>query len=275
MTSQSSVKANLSNVLKTIAPEYYWQRKINYIKNNLKEVEMKLLPVLADKDQISIDVGAATGSFLVNLSYNSKHVIGFEPIPDNIRLLNQMIRYSNLHATVEPIALSNDNGIALLKMLENDFGRSTIEATNELSDNNNSKKTTTEVIIKKLDDYAYENIGFIKIDVEGHEVSVLEGAINTIINNRPRFLIEVEERHKPNALEDVNGIMNQYNYSGFFILNREIISLSEFNLNEYQNSNNIGDYTDNYQRKGIYINNFIFLPNEESDLILKEALNYL
>ncbi len=275
MELEFAIRNEISEIFRKTLPKYYWRRKLNYFKNNFSEIEMSLLPILTKKDKTSLDIGAASGSFLVNLLDTSNIVIGFEPIPENVNLLNEMISYSKINATIESVALSDKTGTAILNMIENDLGRSTIEATNVLKDNNGSNKTEIKVSTKKLDDFDYNNIGFIKIDVEGHELAVLKGSENTILKNMPNFLIEIEERHKPNALEDVNEIMNQYNYSGYFILNREIISISEFDINEYQNSNNIGDYTDNYQRKGIYINNFIFLPNEESDLILKEALNYL
>jgi hypothetical protein len=42
-----------------------------------------------------------------------------------------------------------------------------------------------------LDDLKLENVGFVKIDVEGHEAEVLRGAANIITRDRPNFLIEV------------------------------------------------------------------------------------
>lgn len=275
MSIETTIRSNLSNLLKTISPEYYWNRKVSYIKQNPGEVEMKLLPALIDNDKVSIDIGAATGSFLVHLADYSKKVIGFEPLPGNVQKLNEMIHYTAMNAVIEPFALSSKSGSSILKMLENDPGRSTIEEKNDLQDKHNSIKKTIDIKVKKLDDYGYADIGFIKIDVEGHELSVLEGSADTIINNKPSFLIEVEERHKPEALEDVNHFLTQFDYSGYFILERDIIPVTEFDLDKYQNSNNIGDYTDNYLRKGIYINNFIFLPNESSHLILNKVMEYL
>ena len=49
---------------------------------------------------------------------------------------------------------------------------------------------------RRLDDFGLEPVGVIKIDAEGHELTVLQGARALIERDRPSFLIEAEERHK-------------------------------------------------------------------------------
>lgn len=271
---QNTIRSNVSKMLRAFSPEYYWQRKIKYIRNNLREIEMNLLPILADKKKASIDIGAAIGSYLANLCIYSKNVIGFEPIPENISKLNEMIYYLDMNAEIEPYALSNKKGFTSLKMIKNDFGRSTIEPLNNLQDDN-SNKMSIEVELKKLDDYNLQNIGFIKIDVEGHELSVLEGAETTIKNNRPNLLVEIEERHKYDSINSVKNWLCKFDYSGYFIKDRNIELISEFDINTYQNHKNIGDQNDNYKRTGIYINNFFFLPVESAENTISEARKHL
>ena len=48
-----------------------------------------------------------------------------------------------------------------------------------------------EVIIKKLDSFNYNNIGFIKIDVEGYEPRVLQGAKETVERCNPVICCEI------------------------------------------------------------------------------------
>jgi hypothetical protein len=40
-----------------------------------------------------------------------------------------------------------------------------------------------------------EKVGFVKADVEGAELGVLDGAHETLLTHRPPLLLEIEERH--------------------------------------------------------------------------------
>ena len=56
---------------------------------------------------------------------------------------------------------------------------------------------------RTLDSFSFHNVGFIKIDIEGHELAVISGARNTIEQSRPAFLIECEERNTPGGLNEL------------------------------------------------------------------------
>lgn len=262
----------LNKTAKEIVPGMYWRRKVNYFKHNFEEVELHLLPFLANPQKTSLDIGAAGGLFIMHLVDVSKDCIAFEPIPNAAADLRSMIKSVGAkNASVENIALSDKDGEAILRMLVKDPGRSTIEEANVLEDEEATEKTGVKVSIKKLDDYNFKNIGFIKIDVEGHEMAVLHGAEETIKNNLPSFLIEIEDRHKENAVRDVPAFLKQFGYEAFFILDGKIKPLSEFNKAVHQNSNNIGTWKDNYERKGVYINNFIFIQSGDVSTFLSKT----
>jgi FkbM family methyltransferase len=271
-----SVKTTLINTLKSVSPNIYWKLKANQFKNACDEVETKLLPLLCKKNKTALDIGAAGGIYMVKMQHLSANVICFEPIQENINNLKTLINAVKANATIEGIALSDKSGVAKLKMIINDLGRSTIEEENILEDKNGSAETFLSVPIKKLDDYNYNNIGFIKIDVEGHELGVLMGAKETIKNNRPNLLVEIEDRHKKNALLNVPAFLQAFDYMAFFIENNELKLMKDFDQAIHQDANNIGDYTNGYLRKGVYINNFIFIPVEVVDgfiLASKKLLN--
>ena len=258
------IKKFLSNQLLKVSPKIYWKRKVNYFKNNFSEVEMNLLPFLCNNQKISLDIGAAIGVYTVNMSTYSKSVIAFEPIPKNIETIQRMISATKVNASIESLALSNKSGFSTMKMIDGDSGLSTIEGANNFSTSPIKENQSLNVVTKKLDDFNYSNIGFIKLDVEGHEISVIEGAIKTLKNNHPNLLIEIEERHKKNAINEMYLLLNSIGYDCFFILNKKIKSFSTFDISQYQNIDNIGSSADNYLRKGVYINNFIFIHSNST-----------
>lgn len=59
------------------------------------------------------------------------------------------------------------------------------------------------VTLARLDDFAFDDVDFIKIDVEGHEEKVIVGGWKTIAAYRPLLLVELEERHNPGCVRRV------------------------------------------------------------------------
>jgi hypothetical protein len=79
----------------------------------------------------------------------------------------------------------------------------------------------------RLDDYALDRVGFIKIDVEGHELAVLKGAEATIRGSMPSLLVEIEERHSLCGIQNVTAFLTGLRYEGFFVLKAENCSTIE------------------------------------------------
>ncbi|MBT4038402.1 MAG: FkbM family methyltransferase [Rhodospirillales bacterium] len=57
--------------------------------------------------------------------------------------------------------------------------------------------------MRRLDDMGLSDIGFIKLDVEGFEMAVLNSANETIARDRPTMLIEIEKRHTGRPLAEM------------------------------------------------------------------------
>ena len=49
------------------------------------------------------------------------------------------------------------------------------------------------MLFKKLDAFNFDNVDLIKIDAEGYELPVLEGAKETILHNKPWIQIEANK----------------------------------------------------------------------------------
>lgn len=255
-------KAILRSVWRWIAPQSFWRRKLRKLKAAGHEPEVSLLPILNNKTKTAIDVGAAGGVFSAHLLPNALSVIAFEPRPRQARELAVMASSLSLPIQVEAVALSDQVGTAQLRMLLQDIGRSTIEVRNELDDPDGSPSQVLDVPTVTLDSYAFDNVGFIKIDVEGHELSVLKGAQKTIEQSRCNLLIEAEERHVTNATTDLFDWCEENEYAGFFLLDGQLMPISLFQPDIHQDANNIAGWASGWKRTGLYINNFILIPEE-------------
>jgi methyltransferase FkbM-like protein len=123
-----------------------------------------------------------------------------------------------------------------------------------------------EVPMATLDSVYDGQVGFIKIDVEGHEQAVLDGAVQTIRRCRPRLLVEIDERLSPGGLERAKAYFKDLDYRGYFVQAGHIEPMSLFSPEHLQNPADLPDLTaplQQRQRFGRYIYNFIFLPRHE------------
>lgn len=126
-----------------------------------------------------VDIGANVGNhtFYFSKVCNAKIVYAFEPIEVNFLLCKK----NNPEAHIHQVALSNYIGRCTLNNTQPwNSGTSYIQ---DIEGGDNEVKT--------LDSYGYDNITFIKIDVEGAEVEVLKGAKQTIAKSQPDLLVEV------------------------------------------------------------------------------------
>ncbi len=205
-----------------------------------------MLPQLCHRSKVSIDVGASLGTYTMHLLCYSKGCMAFEVRPQQAEALRTLFRGSPV--VVEAVGLSNRDGIAELRMTVDDLGRSTLHRDNTLESVGTIE--TIRVPIRTLDSYDLSNVGFIKIDVEGHELDVLRGAEATLRRNRPNLLIEVEDRHATDAVRRVTDHLRERGYAGSFLFDGALVPMESFVASRHQR---IGSSP--------YINNFIFKPH--------------
>jgi len=192
------------------------------------------------------------------LGFSSK-VVAFDPRPEAALYLRDFFRTSLV--SVEEVALSDFDGEIALRIPAGGPKLATIEERNTLQ----SAPPATSVTVKarRLDSYKFTSVGFIKIDVEGHEAAVLRGATATIEADRPRVMVEIEERHNPGSIQSVSRWFADRDYNGFFLLEDKIVPISRFSPVEHQNPASLPGHN---KPDRTYINNFIFLPSNETDL---------
>lgn len=155
----------------------------DYIKNNINVENTNI-----------IDVGANFGFHTLefaDLVGNGGHVYSFEPQKIiYYQLCGNIILNGYDNITGHNIALGNEESILKMENLQY-HSKNTINIgnahLNAFYDNG-----FNYVDVKKLDDYNFNNISVIKIDVQGYEPNVLDGSIKTILKNKPIIFIEVE-----------------------------------------------------------------------------------
>ena len=146
--------------------------------------EKEILEYLADKypqHETILDIGANIGNhsvyFSQYLEYSS--IIAFEPIPDNIELLMKNVKdRPNISIRQEAVGDKTEKVKMTIKRDNmgacevNDFGTEVVQQT-------------------RVDDwFIISPVTLMKIDVEWRELQVLDGAKNTLKEDKPLILIE-------------------------------------------------------------------------------------
>ena len=140
-------------------------------------------------DSNCLDVGANAGDFVrdfVRVAPSGSH-IAYEPVPSFAARLRE--RFPSVE--IRERALSNREGqLTMLHVLDEGF-----EGYSSLSGSTFPREFRTEpltVQVERLDDHLPDGWlpEFVKIDVEGEELAVLEGALETLSAARPVLAIE-------------------------------------------------------------------------------------
>jgi FkbM family methyltransferase len=174
----------------------------NHLKKELYENDLHqlALKILIDKpDGQVLDIGANLGTFCVPLAqkipalkfhaFEPQRIIYYQLCANTIiNSLDNMYTYE--------AGLSNQEADIELDVpdytTETNIGAFSIDK--EVRENEYECKTSggkEKIILMTLDSIGFENVRLIKLDVEGHELEVLQGSIETIkANNYPPIIFE-------------------------------------------------------------------------------------
>ncbi|MBI3519858.1 MAG: FkbM family methyltransferase [Bacteroidetes bacterium] len=234
------------------------------------DAELLLLEFLLRPDSVFFDIGANKGEYAYYSEklINSKQIYLFEPE----KKLNKQLRaiFSGCH--ISDIALSDTKGTHQFK----------IPVINGIPDNclsslevDHQEDHETEAIIYEvktdsLDHFIKEKNVFpdlIKIDVEGHELSVLKGADDYITKHKPSLIIEIEQRHHPSI--DINTVFESFKNKGY---NCYYYSKKQSQLFSYDNKAHLTN-SKTYFGKIDYINNYIFIHHSNTTIKPIDVIN--
>lgn len=245
----SSLEEKVRGVL--IPPTLYYilRAKREYRRG---EAELRILPFLIDKNRNCVDAGANKGVFTYWMERLSRHVYAYEPNP---KMFKTLVKSIGAKATVNFAALSDQAGEFALRIPKTTRG----SYSNQGASLNHFKVGDSygEVMVdtRRLDDEGLTDVGFIKIDVEGHEMEVLDGAVATIKRDRPTLLIEMEQRHTGRPIEDDLKRVTDLGYRMMFLHKGTLKAGECFDGDAFQRHSKTPED---------YVFNFIFVPKEKA-----------
>lgn len=174
----------------------------NYVRTGGYESELQTVSaelLAGHTDGIVLDIGGNLGSYVVPLAKQHPH-LQFEVFEPQRIIYYQLCtnvflnRLSNVYA--HNAGLSSTQGVQSYVLPnyaeETNIGAFSIDFETRAKDYEvKSTGDTERMIITTLDSMQYEKVRLIKIDVEGHELSVLLGAEHTLReNNYPPIIFE-------------------------------------------------------------------------------------
>lgn len=228
-------------------------------KNNI-ENEILILEDLIPAGRRAIDIGANRGLYTYKLAQICDYVESFEPQPACADVISAYTKKFCKNVTVHNCALSNFKGASNLQIPVIQGRMRKSRATGLASLNGLTQECDElSVSVYRLDDYCFSNVAFIKIDVEGHERKVLEGACETILKEKPVLLIEIEQRHlEETSITAVFDDVLSLGYTGRFLMNGKMRDLKEFSYEVHQKP--FLTQIMKSAESGVYVNNFVFIP---------------
>ena len=126
----------------------------------------------------ALDIGANVGLWSRDLVKYFDQVIAFEPVAMFRECLEKNVTASNI--SVESVALGDSEGQVRMIITDGNTGHTHVDPAS----------TNGDTRIIRLDSLNLQNVDYIKIDCEGFEYRVLQGAKETIQRCRPVVVIE-------------------------------------------------------------------------------------
>lgn len=222
--------------------------------------------------QVAADIGCHKGAY----TYWMRRRVGpngivysFEPQPRQVAYLREAFSAMNYdNVEVVPMGVSDHCGQLPLYIPTKSTHAASLEPTcvGGVSDADCSSQTIDVTTLDEFftstgrkagaDDATCRRPNLLKIDVEGHELAVLEGARRTLEAHHPTLLLECEARHRPDAdVRPVFEFLQSLGYVGSFFSNGARRPLTEFDPATHQRLDQNSD------RLPVgYVNNFAFTP---------------
>lgn len=233
-----------------------WDYALSYKWHDigLSKVE-KIIDDFYDENGLFIDIGSNMGLRSLTYLSSKKKCLLFEPNTDLHKFNKELFELNNFsNYELSSFCLSDSNRKEMIYISSSSY-MSSLDSEIAKQDNIIDER---EVKLITLDSYLTdykEIVKNIKIDVEGHEYSVIKGAQKTIQNNKPTLLIEILDENGNRKL--ICDFFKNLNYSIYEITNNN----SERFLNKIINNNFSNNCT-----------NYLFVENSDLNKKLNKSI---
>ncbi len=195
--------------------------------------EIRMINKFIKEDNIILDIGANIGWYSINLAAKVPHgkVIAFEPIPKTFSYLKKNIALNNIkNIEAYNFGLSDKEEI-----LDFYYDPKLTGATSLRNLHEDREKTIIKCEVKRMDDVVPDlvsKVDFIKCDVEGAELFVVKGGIETIKREKPVIFLEMLRKwagkfgYHP---KDIILILKDMGYNCYCVENGKLLKIDEVN----------------------------------------------
>lgn len=161
-----------------------------------------------------VDVGANIGlySAVCAAMFEPGAVLALEPTPDIASIARQIAAANDLSIDVQEVAASSEPGMAQLHLAD------ASDVSNSLESGFKASEHSVEVRTMRLDDViddAAMTPSVMKIDVEGHEASVLDGARSVLECHRSVVVVEVLNRRSGRLATAISSSIADLGYHAY------------------------------------------------------------
>jgi FkbM family methyltransferase len=156
-----------------------------------EEFVNKQIASIGPRDGVALDIGANHGMHTKKIAEKFKKVYAFEPHPNNMNILSDAVKTFD-NVDVVGAAVTNFDGQIKLYNCPNPGGHTISEAVADHKIWGHTRENYYEVPAVTLDTFCKDKVvSFMKIDIEGAENTMFEGAVETLKNNKMDIVIEV------------------------------------------------------------------------------------
>lgn len=195
-----TIQGNVSDAYFKALPDHDLGGLVNFMSRIIRRKHIKTC----------LDIGANIGlaSLVMAELAPSSRIMSFEPSPQTFQNLSENVGRNNGWAQISPQPFAVGNESKMIKFFADDA----MSHANHITVDGSG----IDVEMKSVDDFVVgamlESVDFIKVDVEGFELAVFQGAAKTLLQFRPTIIFEfneyaIVENAKMDPVDCLRGIM--------------------------------------------------------------------